>query len=146
MKGRLAALPLFLLLAVGCDEGPAGELEQEPRVTVSESATETVTRTTRTEACATVSAALGRLEVPLQLLAEGGTPVSWTDDYRDGAKTFHRVGKTGPGMVGSFSEGLGSDLDRLVVALDKEQTAAVKAIGNVVTNRVRTLKYTCSGG
>ncbi|MFJ8935344.1 hypothetical protein ACIRL0_06445 [Streptomyces sp. NPDC102365] len=143
MKGRLAALPLILLLAVGCDEGPAVELEQENRATVSAPVGETVARTTRAEACATVNAALERLETPLQLLAEGGTPVSWTDDYRDGAKTFHQVGKTGPGAVGSFSEGLGDDLDRLVVALDKQQTAAAKAIGDVVTNRVRTLKYTC---
>ncbi|MCX4232794.1 hypothetical protein [Streptomyces ortus] len=134
---------MILLFAVGCDEGPVSQPEQENRVTVSASATETVTRTTRAEACATVNAALERLETPLQLLAEGGTPVSWTDDYRDGAKTFHRVGATGPGAVGSLSEGLGDDLDRLVVALDKEQTAAARAIGDVVTNRVRTLKYTC---
>ncbi|WP_405815584.1 hypothetical protein OG241_13685 [Streptomyces sp. NBC_01390] len=96
------------------------------------------------EACATVDAALGRLEVPLQLLADGGTPVSWVDDYRDGAKTFHKVGKEGPGTVGYFAEGLGGDLDRLVTALDGQQTAAAKAIGDVVTNRARNLKGACA--
>ncbi|WP_159031103.1 hypothetical protein [Streptomyces acidiscabies] len=107
-------------------------------------ATPTVVRVmTKQEACAQVDAALDRLELPLQLLADGGTPVSWTDDYRDGAKTFHKVGVEGPGTVGYFAEGLGGDLDRLVAALNNEQTGAVKAIGDVVTNRIRNLKYAC---
>lgn len=144
MNGRLAVLPI-LLFAVSCTEVPADQPERGPRATVSHpvAVTETVARVSKEEACATVDAALDRLEVPLQLLADGGTPVSWTDDYRDGAETFHKVGKTGPGTVGSFAEGLGKDLDRLVTALDTEQTGAAKAIGDVVTNRVRNLKNAC---
>ncbi|BBC37391.1 hypothetical protein SGFS_086850 [Streptomyces graminofaciens] len=42
-----------------------------------------------------------------------------------------------------FAEGLGGDLDRLVLALKRHQTAAAKAIGEVVTARARNLKYAC---
>ncbi|MEU0411737.1 hypothetical protein ABZ307_28500 [Streptomyces griseorubiginosus] len=110
-----------------------------------ESAT-AVARVSKNEACAQVDAALDRLEVPLQLLADGGTPVSWTDAFEDGAVTFHKVGRAGPGTVGYFAEGLGGDLDRLVAALNSEQTASAKAVGDVVTNRVRNLKNACHQG
>ncbi|MFD7242787.1 hypothetical protein [Streptomyces massasporeus] len=90
-----------------------------------------------------MDAALQRLEVPLDLVADGDTPVSWVDDFWDGAKVFHRVGREGPGTVAYFADGLGGDLDRLVTAPDAQQAAAAKAIGEVVTNRVRNLTNAC---
>ncbi|MEU1554304.1 hypothetical protein ABZ517_16495 [Streptomyces scabiei] len=90
-----------------------------------------------------MDAALDRLDLPLDLLADGGTPVSWSDDFRKAAVTFHQVGREAPGTVAYFAEGLGGDLDRLVPALEHQQTATAKAIGEVVTNRVRNLKAAC---
>ncbi|MFB7111715.1 hypothetical protein [Streptomyces sp. NPDC056291] len=103
----------------------------------------TVVRVSQKEACARVDSALDRLRDPLQLLADGGTPVSWTDDFRQGASVFHQIGQAAPGTVGYFTEGLGGDLDRLVTALDARENGAVPAIGDVITNRVRNLKNTC---
>ncbi|WP_328839841.1 hypothetical protein [Streptomyces europaeiscabiei] len=59
------------------------------------------------------------------------------------AKAFHQMGREGLGTVAYFAEGLGGDLDRLALALKRHQTAAAKAIGEVVTARARNLKYAC---
>lgn len=53
------------------------------------------------------------------------------------------MGREGLGTVAYFAEGLGGDLDRLALALKRHQTAAAKAIGEVVTARARNLKYAC---
>lgn len=146
MKAARLAASLILLLVVGCAGAHADRPVQEARTTVSPVESPTVVRVSKTKACARVDATLDRMELPLQLLADGGTPVSFTDDYMSGAKTFHQIGKQAPGTVAYFAEGLGGDLDRLVTALDGQQTAAAKAIGDVVTNRVRNLKNSCHQG
>ncbi|MFD6296851.1 hypothetical protein ACFWFU_18765 [Streptomyces sp. NPDC060235] len=53
------------------------------------------------------------------------------------------MGREAPGTVGYFAEGLASDLDRLVSVLEHQETAAVEAVGEIVTNRVRNLKNAC---
>lgn len=143
MKGRLLLVPI-LLSVVGCAVGGAADGGQGARTTATTSVVPpAVVRVGKTEACARVHATLDRLELPLQLLADGGTPVSWSEDFVDAAQTFHKVGREGPGTVASFAEGLGGDLDRLVTALDSGTTGAVPAIGDVVTNRIRNLKNAC---
>ncbi|MFD6035714.1 hypothetical protein ACFWHF_14405 [Streptomyces griseoincarnatus] len=139
-------VPLVLVLAVGCVAVPPDRPAREARTTVAPVAPTTVVRVSKKEACADVDAILGRMELPLQLLADGGTPVSFTDDYASGAKRFHQIGAQAPGAVAYLAEGLGGDLDRLVKALNTQQTGAAKAVGEVVTQRVVNLENACREG
>ncbi|MBA5222208.1 hypothetical protein H1X69_12355 [Streptomyces griseoaurantiacus] len=136
-------LLLILLLAAGCSVGEPGKPIAGGRTTASTPAPEAVVRITQKAACARVDVLLDGLETPLELLADGTTPVSWSDDFRQAAPGFHQVGREGPGAVGYFAEGLGGDLDRLVPALEGRRTAEARAVGEVVTNRVRNLRNAC---
>ncbi len=100
-------------------------------------------RITREEACDRVGSGLERVREPLDLIADGGTPVSYSGDLRRAADVFTQIGQVGPDTVGYFAAGLGEDLNRLVAAMDDELTATAKAVGEVVTQRVVNLENAC---
>jgi hypothetical protein len=87
---------------------------------------------------------LQTIEVPLQLIADGGTPVSFTDDLRRAGRELQGATYTTSGAVKTFATGLGGDLMALTDALDAGENGAAVARGDVVTNRVRNLRHACT--
>lgn len=91
-----------------------------------------------------ITSILQSIEVPLQLIAEGGTPVSFTDDLRRAGRELKGATYTTSGAVKTYATGLGGDLLTLTDALDAGENGAAVATGDVVTNRVRNLRHACT--
>lgn len=94
--------------------------------------------------CVGVSRILQGIEVPLQLIEDGGTPVTFSADLRRAGRELKGVAKASYEPVKSYASGLGGDLLTLTDALDTGRSGAAVATGDVVTNRVRNLRHACT--
>ncbi|MFE4651514.1 hypothetical protein [Streptomyces sp. NPDC056707] len=94
--------------------------------------------------CTGISRVLQSIEVPLQLIADGGTPVTFVEDLQAAGRQLQGLSAASPEPVKSYASGLSGDLLALVAALDAKENGAAVQIGDVVTNRVRNLRHACT--
>jgi hypothetical protein len=144
MRARVLFLTLLCVSACSPDTHPTPSNTQVTHAPATHARpTPSASPVSTKASCAQARTALDGIRTPLDLLKQGGTPVSWTDDLRAAQARFAVLGAATNPPVGTFEAGLSEDLDRLTAALDAQETSTVHAVADVISGRINNLTYQC---